>query len=605
MLAPDHRKLYVDALTPPLGYRFDEAIATTYSLDLTSLLTVPVHFALAQVDPLAGIENNALVLLQALRRVARNVTVFVDAGRIRVPDERHVLYGLLESMIVEVRAPHGGAFHPKIWVLRFRSDSDEEAPPLLRVIVLSRNLTSDRSWDISLMLDGKTTERVRVANRPLAELVARLPDLGTEVSPEVRERTARFANEIERAEWELPEGFESLRFHALGLSERRRAFRLEDSNRLVVISPFVSKPALEYLAETTREPIALITRAEALDALPDEVDELFANTHVLEEAASTEDGEEVPRTSLTGLHAKVYVAERGWDTHVYVGSANATSAALLEGKNVEVLAELVGKRSKVKGVETLLSEKDGMGALLVPYKRAEVPPAEPAEVEARNALTKARAALATVEMELHFDPSDREWVGTLRPKQPVDLEGIESVTVRLVSLPADLVVNLEGPRWEGEITLPPCGTASITGLVAFDLNAAASPLADSLVRNVSVHGAPNDRDAQILRMIVNNEDRFLALLRGLLADDEDVLIGGVQTRSGRETNSTSSATSFEQFGAGLLEELVRVHAHRPDRIKEVEAVVRDLFRTEGADGVVPPAFMQLWETFRAASGSDR
>lgn len=602
MLAPDNRKLYVNALTPPVGYRLDEAVATTFSLDLTSLLTVPVHLALAQVDPKLGIENNALVLLKALRRVARNVTVFVDAGRIHVPDERHVLYGLLESMIVEARAPRRGAFHPKIWTLRFLPEADNE-PPLLRVLVLSRNLTADRSWDISLQLDGAVRNRVRLANRPLAELVKRLPDLGTKVSRKVRERTARFAIEIERAQWELPDGFDDVQFHLLGFDERKTAFQLDPSNRLLVISPFVTKPALQHLAETTREPVALISRAEELDALPSDADELFSETFVLDEAASTEDGEEAPLTSVTGLHAKAYVAERGWNTHVYVGSANTTSAALLEGKNVEILAELWGKRSRVKGIDEMLSQ-DGLRSLLVEYARSEAKPAETeAEKAAKKALENARRALSQAELDLRFVETERGWVGTLRPRGPVELEGIERVAARLVSLPLDATSSVQGPRWEDEVTLPPCGSASITGLVALEILAEASPMMESIVRNVPAQGVPEDRDAQILRVIVSNEDRFLTLLRSLLASEEDALVGGLKAI----TNVTArpSSSSFEEAAAGLLEEMVRVHAHRPERLEEIEVLLRDLARTGGADDVVPPAFMQLWETFHAALGSRR
>src|SRR5580700_5687317 len=61
----------------------------------------------------------------------------------------HVLYGLLESSVVQVTAPHGGVFHPKIWVLRFKRAGHVE-DVVLRVLILSRNLTGDRSWDLSL-----------------------------------------------------------------------------------------------------------------------------------------------------------------------------------------------------------------------------------------------------------------------------------------------------------------------------------------------------------------------------------------------------------------------------------------------------------------------
>ncbi|MFN7701737.1 MAG: hypothetical protein ACK6CU_26160 [Deltaproteobacteria bacterium] len=43
MLPPDARKLYVDALSPPTGYELDEALCTTCSLSLESLLAVPVN----------------------------------------------------------------------------------------------------------------------------------------------------------------------------------------------------------------------------------------------------------------------------------------------------------------------------------------------------------------------------------------------------------------------------------------------------------------------------------------------------------------------------------------------------------------------------------
>ena len=47
MLNPDSRSLYIETLTPPPGYVFDEAIGTTYSLDPATLLSVPMHLALA------------------------------------------------------------------------------------------------------------------------------------------------------------------------------------------------------------------------------------------------------------------------------------------------------------------------------------------------------------------------------------------------------------------------------------------------------------------------------------------------------------------------------------------------------------------------------
>ena len=36
---------------------------------------------------------------------------------------------------------------------------------------------------------------------------------------------------------------------------------------------------------------------------------------------------EAEAIELSDLHAKLYVSERGWDAHIWTGSANATAAA--------------------------------------------------------------------------------------------------------------------------------------------------------------------------------------------------------------------------------------------------------------------------------------
>ena len=90
---------------------------------------------------------------------------------------------------------------------------------------------------------------------------------------------------------------------------------------------------------------------------------------MLHEAAETEDGEEADGDSVAevGLHAKAYVYRQGPRTHVVLGSANATDAALLRGDNVELLAELSGPARKVGKPEDLLQpeKQGGLGSLLV------------------------------------------------------------------------------------------------------------------------------------------------------------------------------------------------------------------------------------------------
>src|SRR5262245_2227397 len=95
MLNPDERSLYTAALTPPPGYLFDQALATTFSLDPTTLLTVPLHLALLSTGRGEARLDNGIALLGALHRVTDRITVYAQRGRMQAPQTPHVLYGLL------------------------------------------------------------------------------------------------------------------------------------------------------------------------------------------------------------------------------------------------------------------------------------------------------------------------------------------------------------------------------------------------------------------------------------------------------------------------------------------------------------------------------
>jgi hypothetical protein len=145
MLDPNRRSLLVNALRPPAGYVFSSGMATTYTLDLTTLLSIPLNLALRSSEDRNAILQDGVALLEALRRTADTLSIFCQHGRIGAPNLPHVLYGLLEPCVVEVGAPNGGVFHPKLWLLRFARPGVPD-DVILRLLVLSRNLTADRSW---------------------------------------------------------------------------------------------------------------------------------------------------------------------------------------------------------------------------------------------------------------------------------------------------------------------------------------------------------------------------------------------------------------------------------------------------------------------------
>jgi hypothetical protein len=248
-LDPENRALYGEILRAPLGYEVDMALATTYSLDFETALVIPATMAFQAAESRAQVLDTPLALLDGLERLAERVAIFCDAGRIASqPRAANRLTALLEDTVTEVLAPQGGAFHPKIWVLRFVSLTGT-APVRLRLAILSRNLTTDRSWDLSLSLDGEVSEGAQPDNAPISALLRALPGLarGRPTPARNRKIAESLARDVDRTVWTLPEGSRKLRFAVDGFGQP--PFRPKVGRAMGIISPFLSPEALVQLTK--------------------------------------------------------------------------------------------------------------------------------------------------------------------------------------------------------------------------------------------------------------------------------------------------------------------------------------------------------------------
>src|SRR6266511_2099160 len=99
MLAPDGRAILLDALRPPPGYGLGRAVATTFTLDLTAALVVPLAFATSQL----GDSRDPIAVMEAVRSCAERVDVFCQAGNIVVPRQASDLVAFVEPMVHQVR----------------------------------------------------------------------------------------------------------------------------------------------------------------------------------------------------------------------------------------------------------------------------------------------------------------------------------------------------------------------------------------------------------------------------------------------------------------------------------------------------------------------
>jgi hypothetical protein len=594
VLDPSARSLYTSSLAPPPGYAFDQGLATTFSLDLTTLLTVPLHLLMLSTEWDKSGLPDPIAVLEGLRRVTSRMSVYCQSGRIAPPASQHVLYGLLESVVIQVRAPKvNGVFHPKLWVLRYLNN--ENGSVLIRVIVLSRNLTVDDSWDTVLAVEG-TPGAVQIAeNQELSRLVSALPTprLALQTVPDIAKSRAKLlAREIERCRWELPRGFNSLVFTCLGLSEG--SWLPPQSSRLAVITPFCGAQAINQVVKTSGRAVALISRPEELAGLPQQVLSQFERVLVINQAAEAEWGTDQPPGAggHLGLHAKVYVTQQGSDVTVAVGSANMTEAGLF-GTNVELVAQLAGKRGAVGGVDDLLAS-EGLGGVLTEYEPSQPDMPSDSEIAAEKALEAARRTLATTELTLRCEASGDQWRLVLRAESPPALDGIERLHIWPVSWDESRAVDALALAHGEPIDLGCCALVSITGFLVFSLTALDFPSSIDFVLNVPLQGLPEGRDAAMTRLLVDNQGAFLRYVRLLLALDLDS--GFTAGGDGGSSWSFGDWSGLDELS--LLEDLAKSLGRDTARLKEVDRLVRELTTGPETSDVVPGEFLTMWRAFQ-------
>ena len=590
MLSPESRTVAFDLLRPPAGYDLDFALLTTYTLDLEALLALPLGLVARADSGLEDLLADPLLLIEAMRRAGERIHVFVDRAGIAIPRRRRELYAMLEPSVHPVRAPGGGAFHPKVWVLRFLSEDGEV---LIRVAVLSRNLTFDRSWDIALASEASPKPRQRTSgSRPLAEFVRRLTELCAEQPTSwVAAKIQALANEVARTRFPAPDGFldNPIEFHVLGLRNQRAKGRLwhpiSGGYDMIAVAPFVGNTALDSVARMGEGERMLVSSREQLDKLSDDALAKWSRTCMLSDAAldETED-EDADRPS--GLHAKFLAVEHGWDVTWFVGSANLTFAAF-SGKNVEVMAALSarkGRRNGKSGYGIGRFLESGFETLCVPYERGEPETQPPEMVGAMKRLEAARDALLDADLRIVCSPSGTNWTWSLEglfPLAPTDVK----CNAWPISLAEEQARSLELPlTW----TLP---IQWLTRLVAFRLQVAVPDVDDiCLTLSLPVEGMPEDRMHHVLRSLIGDSERFMAFLRALLGG----LDGLVDWARGSDADGDAASWSDVPGDETLLEGLVRAASRDPGRLEPVRRLIEDFRSTEEGRRIVPDDFLELW-----------
>lgn len=633
MLDPDRRHLLLDGLRPPDGYELVSAVGTTFSLDLDALLLAPVAFALfdarasatgdpGRMDPLA--------VMEAVRRNADRIDIFCQAGQIVLPPRDRPILALLEQSVHPVIAPQPGRiFHPKVWALEFQQGQSV----MYRLLVLSRNLTFDRSWDTVVVLDGHRTDRSRPMNAPLAALLNALPGLAVRTLPEDRRSRVRtMGQNLMTVAWDSPEGVDDIKFHVSGLSGSFHA-PPRDVDRLLLISPFVSAEQLQDLSDGARR-ATLVSRPEALDVLPEPTLSQFEEVLVLIDAASEQEalaeqdweetatamgtepsgsgtpeksssdlvlglGEDVGEratTTLVGLHAKVLVVERGAKAEMRCGSTNATRAGWRG--NVEFDVGLVGHRRRV-GIDAVLGtggSETGLHMLLTAYRRRAEEPLDISDEENdMAALEAAGRAIAAIPLTGHVVDDGEFFRLTVSSETPLPRS---EVTIRAwlpTRSPESGAVQHPGEP----VSLVERGLSlqALTSFVAFELSSGTSRV--RVLANAALVGEPEDRSQRLLLEQLQSKADVLRYLLFLLADLGD---GSFQEAARALLRDAWGVAGGQSLRIPLLESMVRALSRNPKSLRPVASLIADLQGTEQGRYLLPDGIGAVWPAIQTALG---
>ncbi|MDT8450549.1 MAG: DUF6361 family protein [Wenzhouxiangellaceae bacterium] len=299
------------------------------------------------------------------------------------------------------------------------------------------------------------------------------------------------------------------------------------------------------------------------------------------------------------LHAKLIAVERPKRVTWYFGSANVTAAAYT-GRNVEVLASIVGPREaggKSAGFTLADFREAGFANLCEPYRRDERQPEDPAIAVAKDRLGKARDALVRGNFRISCQPAEEQWRWTVAGEAEIPA-GV-SIRVWPVSLKKDQFQFFEPSlTW----SLP---MSRLTAFAAFRLRVDAEVEVEvddvAFVLKLPVTGMPDGRVAQVLRSLIDSPEKFIRFLRALLGG----LDGMVEWAGNGDGAGWQGDWGPGLDGETLLEDLVRAAARDPERLDPVRRLIGDLRSTPERREIVPDELFEIWRVVdEAVSGSD-
>ena len=607
MFRPDSnsdRTDYGNILMPPKGYKLESAVGTTYSLDLEALTAIAVCLGLSEeVD--SRLMQNPICMLNALQKVSDRLILFCEAGQIKVPSKPTALSVLLEKIVVEVALPKDKsmgrypAFHPKTWMLSYiNSDGDRK----YRFVVMSRNLTFDRSWDISFAMDSSKKVRQKRKSAPICKFLEYLAcNVNKQCIDYVKKRNLirKMMKEIKDISFSLDSNVfgENFEIFPLGIGEKSyqmgndKLFCTQKGNadstfnELVVMSPFLSRSVIadfnlvdRALSECSR---TLITRRSELGKLRECDVNNFTIYTLKDEIIDGEDeiSDESTDKRKQDIHAKIYLRRKYADVDLYLGSMNASYSAI--NKNVEMMVKLSTK-NKYLNCEKFLDDIfcGNPDDTKNPFEQVTIEGAPDNQADINRNILEDKIKYLCRTKKIAYISKDES--NTDKYNIKIEFTGIDTDESIMISPINSKRKHILSEHME-------CLDMDILQLSEF--YKVEIKLGDTVLNRIIMIptiGFPDNRENSVVNSVIGDRISFIEYISLVLGDD--YILSMIEGKQIRESGMFRKKSGIMP---AIYEKMLRVAVTEPEKIKDIGYVLKMVNDSE----IIPDEFRRLYETF--------
>ena len=599
MLNPNNDRLdYGQILSAPDKYKLDFAIGTTYSLDLDALVGASLALGLSE-DTDSKLANNPIALLEALRVTGDRIALFCEAGQIHLPSKVTSLYMLLEQMVYQVKTPKTKgigtypSFHPKFWLIRYIGENKK---PLYRIVVLSRNLTFDRSWDVSFYVDGTKKAEETTKNQPIKDFLTYMLGFAKK-NPAKQKKIKQIISELSNIHFDLAaKEFEDFDFIPVGVpKEDGSVYSIKDYplftdtfHEVLIMSPFLSDEIIKDFNDRSKNiehtDHVLITRAMSLPSIKPENCNNFRIYTVKDSVVDGESivSEEENNIQKQDIHAKIFMIRKYANSELYLGSLNASRNAVIG--NIEFVIRLKAKNrylNLTKLTEALFcGSEDNPNN---PFQRVDITKMQKAEAEPEQLLSNIIKDVTRLKAKATVIANGEDYNVKVAFNKIVD-----GYDIKLSPLFANKSVALDK-----EIEFTNLTAVQLSEFYKITVSDGNSSLSRIIL--IPTDGLPEEREKMIVSSVVKDKNCFYQYVSFLLGDS--LAMGGGEIFE-EGSNSSSASNHTTTILPALYEKMLKTAVEEPEKFNEIEY----LLKAVASDGVVPPKFEETYKIFRKAVG---